>query len=307
MASHRGKVTDRNIYAAHELLVSPARAHRALWRVLAGMALVVIVVIALNVALRTGLSTYLPALWQRHFLDAKPDGSTGLAMLIILASFGFLAIGAAFAAIVLHDRPADSLIGPPGRARQQFWRVTLILTAIGTVLLILPPYTLGAEVSRNMALGRWMALLPLSLIALLIQCSAEEILFRGYLQQQLAARFGSPLIWMGVPSVLFGLAHYMPNEAGDNAILIVIWSGVFGLLMADLTARAGSLGPAVAVHMANNIPAILFYAMPDNLSGLALYTLPFSLSDTALIRQWLPVDMAFILVAWLAARLAIRR
>ncbi|MCR8825312.1 CPBP family intramembrane metalloprotease [Photobacterium sp. TY 1-4] len=155
--------------------------------------------------------------------------------------------------------------------------------------------------------GVWAALLPLSLLAVLVQVSAEELLFRGYIQQQLAARFTSPLVWMVLPSALFALGHYAPETTGGNAIWIAAWAGIFGLLMADLTARTGTLGPAIAVHFINNVIAMLFTAMPDDLSGLALYIMPFALSDEAAIARWLPVDFAIMLTGWLAVRLALRR
>ena len=161
--------------------------------------------------------------------------------------------------------------------------------------------------TRNLAFGTWLLLLPLSLLAVLVQVSAEEIVFRGYVQQQLAARFKSPLIWMVLPSILFAAGHYLPEMTGDNALLIAIWAGVFGILMADLTARSGSLGPAIAVHFWNNASAMLIVSLPDELSGLALYHTPFTMSDTATMRGWLWVDLCMILVLWLAARLAIRR
>ena len=77
--------------------------------------------------------------------------------------------------------------------------------------------------------------------------------------------------------------------------------------MADLTARSGSLGPAIAVHFCNNVSAILVVSLPDDLSGLALYLTPFGMQDTDALAAWLPVDFAMMLVFWLAARLAIRR
>ncbi|MFC6636344.1 CPBP family intramembrane glutamic endopeptidase [Sulfitobacter sediminilitoris] len=141
----------------------------------------------------------------------------------------------------------------------------------------------------------------------LVQVSAEEIVFRGYVQQQLAARFKSPMIWMVLPSVLFALGHYLPDTAGENALIIAIWAGVFGILMADLTARSGSLGPAIAVHFWNNVSAMLIVSLPDELSGLALYLSPFSMEDTEALQAWLPVDFAMMFVLWLAARVAIRR
>ena len=149
--------------------------------------------------------------------------------------------------------------------------------------------------------------LPIALLAVLVQSSAEEIIFRGYLQQQLGARFRSPWVWMVVPSVLFALAHYDPQAAGENVWLIVIWAGFFGAAMADLTARAGNLGPAIAVHFVNNALALLVVALPDQLGGAALYLLPFGLSDVEAMRAWMPVDFVTTFVMWLVARLAIRR
>ena len=76
--------------------------------------------------------------------------------------------------------------------------------------------------------------------------------------------------------------------------------------MADLTARAGTLGPAIAVHLVNNASALIFVSLPDSLSGLSLYTVPYSMSDTEQLRAWLVVDFALMIVGWLAARVAIR-
>jgi len=165
----------------------------------------------------------------------------------------------------------------------------------------------GAPLVPNVPPGQWVLLLPLALAGVLIQVSAEEIVFRGYLQQQLAARFASPLIWMGLPSALFALGHHQPDVAGDNAWMITIWAGVFGVLMADLTARSGSLGPAIAVHFVNNVSAIVIVSLPEDLSGLSLFTTPFGMDDTEALRAWLPVDFAMMVVMWLAARLALRR
>ena len=199
------------------------------------------------------------------------------------------------------------MFGPGALFRAQFLSVLFMLVILNLVVLVLPPWDIGGPLEMNNPPGRWLLVLPFAVLAIMVQVSAEEILFRGYLQQQLAARFSTPLVWIGVPAALFGLGHYMPSEAGENANLIVIWAVVFGILMADLTARAGSLGPAIAVHFVNNFIAIAIIAMPDSLSGLSLYHTPFSMQDTAQVRAWLPVDFAMMIVSWLAARLAIRR
>lgn len=293
-------------YAAHRAFVAPALETAALWRVTAGfLAASAIYLLLNNLMFGALLSVIGPD--SDGFYNDLLSGRTPVAMFLLLGSFGFMMVGVGVAARLVHRRSFATLIGPLRLAIVQFSLVLRILVVLGAVVFLLPPWDLGAPYVSNMALGKWVLLLPLSLAAVFIQVSAEEIVFRGYVQQQLAARFKSPLVWMVLPSVLFALGHYLPEDAGENAIIIALWAGVFGMLMADLTARSGSLGPAIAVHFCNNVAAILITSMPDDLSGLALYLTPFGMDDTAAVRAWLPVDFAFMLVSWLAARLAIRR
>lgn len=290
-------------YSAHEALVAPARAKSQIWRLLLGLGLIATV----SYALTSVTFLLLLGLADGPWIKGLADGGNPVAMLVLLASFVFLALGVALAARWLQGRSFRSVTGPLGLLARQFRRVFLFLLLLALVLLVLPPYALGLPLVANLEFGRWLGLLPLSLFAVLIQTSAEEIVFRGYLQQALAARFRSPLLWLVAPSLLFGLAHYMPVEAGENAMLICLWATAFGLLMADLTARAGTLGPAIAVHFFNNIVALLLFASPSSLSGLGLYLLPYEMSDTEHLRPWMLVDCAMMLVSWLVARLAIRR
>lgn len=294
-------------YAAHEQLVSPGRRKPEIWRIAAGLVTVVLVAFGLNSALSMMLGAFAPEFWMTQFLDPEAQGTTPLSMLILLGSFAFITIGVALAARHLHGRRVAGLVGPGRLATVQFAKVMRNLVLLGLVLLVLPPWSMGEPLSPNMAPGTWVVLLPLSLFAVFIQASAEEVLFRGYIQQSLAARFRSPFVWMVLPSALFALGHYLPAEAGENAGLVALWSGVFGLLMADLTARAGTLGPAIAVHLYNNVIALLIVSLPGSLSGLALFLAPFSMADTESMRTWLAVDFSMMFVAWLVARLALRR
>ena len=294
-------------WAAHDGFVRLARARPELWRVPVGLLLVVAVGMALNSVLAAVLSAVAPGFWTSEIANPVAPGRSPAALLVLLCTFGFFTLGVGLATLLLHRRPVLSLLGPLRAGWSQFRAVLAMLGLVGLAILVLPPWDTGLSPEQNLPFGRWAALLPLSLAALLIQVSAEEILFRGYLQQQLAARFDSPLIWMLVPSVLFAAGHYVPSEAGENALMIALWAAVFGCLMADLTARAGTLGPAIAVHLANNVVAILLISVTDGMSGLALYVSVEATSDPALVRAWLPVDFAMMLVSWLAARLALRR
>lgn len=294
-------------YAAHEQFVAPARDRAQVWRLCIGLIVAAGVYLLCNQFVFRNIFNLMGE-DSLPFFEALDTGSTPLAMLVLLGTFGFMTLGVAVAVRVAHQRGILGVLGHIPLLLAQFRDVLIVLAVINLAIWILPPWNWGDEpFEANMALSLWLMLLPFSLCALLVQVSAEEILFRGYIQQQLAARFSSPLVWMLIPSVLFGLGHYLPEEAGTNAVLIALWAVVFGLLMADLTARAGTLGPAIAVHLVNNFTAILLVSLPDELSGLALYLAPFSISDAEAIRAWLPVDFALMIVSWLGARLALRR
>jgi membrane protease YdiL (CAAX protease family) len=160
---------------------------------------------------------------------------------------------------------------------------------------------------QNMPFGDWIWLLPVSLPLILLQTSTEEFLFRGYLQSQLAARFSSPLVLMVLPSLLFGFLHYEPATYGPNALPLAAGAAVFGLVAADVTARAGNLGPALALHFLNNVVAMSFTSMEGHWDGLALFVLPFGPENVEALRATMPLEILLILCGWLTVRIAIRR
>jgi membrane protease YdiL (CAAX protease family) len=287
-------------YAPHETLTDPAQASRAPWRLLVGMILMVALYLPLAMAYATVV---------RGSLGIAPgalfDGSSPAAVLVLLAEFGLLIAVLAIALRLLHWRGLGSLIGPRDTALAHFWRCARLLLPLYAVILILPepePYRL----TGNLALGTWLTWLPLALPCLFIQIAAEELIFRGYMQSQLAARFRNPLVWMVIPSVIFGALHYSPALAGDNAWMLALWATLFGVAAADLTARTGTLGPALALHFINNLFAIFITAPRGDLDGMALYTFPLALDDPAMATVILPIEILFTLCAWLTARLALR-
>lgn len=292
-------------YQAHEALAGPARGKAQLWRLIVGLILIAGVFLLSYQFLEQVLVTLLGP--GGYMVLTGADGQISqMSVLFLLFSFGLIIFSVAVALKVAHNRGFLEVLGDRQLLVRQFFSVLVIVILLYAAIAVLPPWDMGAPLVPNVSFGAWLLVLPFALLAILIQVSAEEILFRGYLQQQLAARFNTPVIWLFVPAILFGAGHYMP-QAGDLALVIAIWSGLFGLAMADLTARAGTLGPAIALHFINNTVAILFVSMPDSLSGLSLYHSPFSMADETMVRTWMPVEFMMILVCWLAARLAIRR
>lgn len=294
-------------YSAHARFVAPARERSELWRLIVGLALATAVIMLCS-----------PLLWQFLSYVMSEEGHQALyddfetfllpqSTLVLLYSFGLVWIAVAAVVIVLHLRRPETLIGSPTIAFLQAKFVVVALLLVSAALIVLPPYRFEPALVPGLSFAQWAGFLLPALVAVFIQTSAEEVLFRGYIQQQLAARFNSPFVWMMIPSLLFGLAHYAPQSYGSNAWLVVIWATVFGVLAADLTARSGTLGPAIAMHFVNNIAALLVIAPQGEMSGLALFHYPFDASDEAAVRALLPIDFAMMLVTWLAARLALRR
>jgi len=296
-------------YRPHEQLVAPARPTNELARLIVGAVAVVVVFILLGM-IYTGIErAVLPPDVSNQLRQDLITSTTAMATLVNLFFFGLMTLALALVIRMIHSRSLISLIGYPPLALVQFWHVSRALVGLYIAIYVLTAFLPTPEplqTTINMGFGKWVLLLPLTLVGLLIQTSAEELVFRGYLQSQLAARFASPAVWIVAPSLLFAMLHYDPEVVGHSAWLIVIWAAAFGIVAADLTARSGTLGPAIALHFTNNTVAIALTAPEGNFDGLALYSYPFSLTDADILLAWMPVEMMVLLCTWLVARLTLR-
>lgn len=292
-------------YRAFALLTDAARGTE-LWRLALGLVLVALVSLGLSQSVFALASALLSPESYWSFVADLQGAASPASMYVLLFSVAGLGIGTVAAAQVLHGRGAASLFGPRIEALGQFMRVLIAVGILQIVIALLPPWTLYQGLQPGLPPARWLMLMPLTALALLVQTGSEELLFRGYLQSQLAARLPHPAVWLTVPSALFALGHYAPGVYGGNALVVTVWAFGFGLAAADLTARAGTLGPAIAMHLVNNVVSVAIIAPPDSMSGLALFVLPFPISDETSVRAVLPVDLATILLSWLAARIALR-
>ncbi len=264
-----------------EAWVAPALARPQLWRLAAGT----MVAVACWVAAATALTLVALA------LDAGPRGE----MLAFLFGFAGLTLGLALALPWLHRRRLASLIGPPGFRPKPFLAGVAVV-AVAAALTTGPAlWIAGAE--RNLPLATWLGWAPVALAAVLVQTSAEELMFRGYLPQQLAARARSPLLWMGLPALAFGALHWNP-ELGPNAWAAATLAGVTGLVYADVTAREGDLSPAIGLHFANNAIALMVAGPPGPLGAFALWRAPVDPGDAEAMRAALAGSLALTLAAW---------
>ena len=292
-------MTDRP-FAAY---MAPARHRPQIWRVLVGLVVVVLAMIVwLGIVfgcLALGLGTAGAFDWLGRMVLAVTPAAT----LLLLSSFVGMAMGTVFAALLLHRRGPGTLIGPRGRAVHDFATAAGVVAAIYGVSLAV--WSGGAPPEPNLPVPMWLSFLPAALLGILIQTGAEELLFRGYLMQQVAARFASRWLAYLLPSVIFGLLHLDPATMGTNAWPIVASTTLVGLIAADLTFVTGSLGAAWGLHFANNVAALTLIATKGTITGLALYVTPYraeNLSPLVLV-----VDAAMLLAVWLVLRRVLRR
>ncbi|MEO1919596.1 MAG: CPBP family intramembrane glutamic endopeptidase [Paracoccaceae bacterium] len=293
---------------AFQRFIAPAQLRSEIWRTILGM--VLILAIFLLTTLVFGLGT--------AFIgeDIEPGLGEDLMRQIqggrtIFATFGALAMIAALTPALwlvlrfLHKRPLRTLLGPSGRINWKLWKAgaaIILILGIGDAITTF----LTADLIQQMSLIKWLTWLAPALVILFLQTTAEELVFRGYLQQQLAARFKSRWIWWFLPSFIFGLGHFNPALFGGNAVFVVAITTLTGLVLADVTARFGSLSPAMGLHFANNLVVILLLNSPGQLSGVSLYLHNVDLKSDHLSNTMI-ISLAATLTGYIIFMLIMRR
>lgn len=303
----QSRATGRSMPAmtpAFDRFVRPARERPALWRLVLGTVLSIAIYALWTAGVLIGAWWLFargenPVAWADRLVAAETAGGT----LLLLATFLGMGLGPIVAARWLHRRRAGTLFGPRVRVLRDFVTAAAIVFVVLGVAVGL--WGVGYDAVANLPPAIWALLLPLTLLGLLVQTGAEEVLFRGYLQSQLAARFRSPVVWLIGPSVLFGLVHFSPETAGGNAWIVVAAAATFGLIAADLTARTGSIGAAWGFHFANNTVAIALLATDGTITGLALWLTPYRLTEMDAAEFVMLADFGLLLLAWLLVRRAV--
>ncbi len=298
-------------YAPHESYIAPARRRSMLPLVILGLA---------GIELFHRVSYDLLDVLLREdapeALDAFYLGATPLSLAAQLFSFVFLAMGVLLVARLIHHRGLASLTGPWGKLVPQFRAVFVPLLILLLALEFLPPWWSLSTVAEVRNLASWTAFLPIACLAVFVQIGAEELMYRGYLQQQLAALFPHPAAWLILTNMVFGLAHWNVAAGGAASFQYALWAFFMGLCASDLTARSGTLGPAIAFHLANNLFAFLLYGEVGGYSsGFALFLFPSGSMGGAFEDQGLSsylswqllVELTILLLMWLAARIGLKR
>lgn len=281
-------------YAAMQAYVAPLNPQ--LWRLVVGMVVMLLVYLAGMVAYG-----FVLVVWFDVNLDGLIAGDSPLHLVLLLSSHVFMGLGAVVAAWWPGRHPILGLIGPLGAAQRDFWRVLVVMVPI-IALMCLLMWAFDDSFTPNLALSQLLPWLPLAIVVLFIQVGAEELVFRGYIMGQLAARFARPLVWMILPSILFGMAHYDTDTYGNQAWIVCVATAVWAIVISDITARTGNLGAAIGLHFGNNFMPFILIGYVGNLDGLALGTVVLDLTNLVTIAA----QFVYIALIWFAVRRALK-
>lgn len=294
--------------------IRPAQAFPSIWRTMMAVlvggliyvfgALLVIYGVGrfvLDTPSTGGLRVQLDAV-QDTLLPMLMRGNTPVAMGTMLATFIPLGL-AVWVMARLHRRGLRSLLGPRvGFARNFIY--AFIAVALFHVPLVVSGLITGLPGHvASIPPSVWALNLVWALPLIFIQTTSEELVFRGYLQQQLAVRARHPLVWMLLPSLIFGLGHGDPDGSLQTQTEYVVWATLFGLIAADLTRVTGSLAAAMGMHFANNTFVMLWVGTENAFGGLALYRLPFEAIGPA-PPFW--TELLILALIWVLARRLLR-
>lgn len=289
---------------AFERYVAAGARRAGFWRVLVGTAVIAAFWIGGTVAvlfLWTRLNNArLGAEGARERIAEMTGGGDPETVGIMLLTFIGVWVGAFLVVRLLHSQRFRTLFAPEGGVRKADLAKGLAISAAFAGLSVPVGMVIADPVATTMPTGQWLAYAVALLALVFVQATAEELIFRGYLLQQLALRSRNPLVWAVIPSVLFGALHWANAPTAEQAAYYVAATFLIGLALAALVWRTGSLWAAIGVHVGFNAAGLTVIGTEGLLSGAQLFL--FRQEDLlALMRIDLAMTalmLAFILSPW---------
>jgi membrane protease YdiL (CAAX protease family) len=168
---------------------------------------------------------------------------------VFTMAFEWVMLGVVLLGVRLHGTPLSTVLGERWKSMREVARDIGIAAAFMVFSLIVLSVTVGNP-SDGAPKGVVQALLPhgplesILWIALSVTAGiCEEAIFRGYLQRQLIALTGNPVIGILLSAIVFGFGHTYKGIAGAVQV------AVFGLLFGILAYWRRSVRPGMIAHM----------------------------------------------------------
>lgn len=286
-----GNVTDATSVPSHSYLDFSRVGPSSGWRYASGTAIIVVAWFLIGgaftgVLLAVGvLLTELTTSTAAGTVTLDPEdllSGAGLPpwlwMLITFISFVPLLLVTLLVVRYLHNRPWLSVITP-------YRSINWSLVAKGALIWLIPlAVGFGITLIWDRDSVQWefnaADFIPFALVVLiftLIQTSAEEVFFRGYLAQWLAT-YRRNIVFISVTTgALFATPH-LPNvvllgfDDGLSVLVGLVPYFMVGFVWAWVSVTSGTLELAIGAHFINNFVAFLLVTTPDFPEGAGLFS-----------------------------------
>ena len=183
-----------------------------------------------------------------------------LGLLLFLIPFIASLFLFAFLLTPFHKRNLYNIINGTNSMR---WNRFFFAFGLWSILMAI--YLIGAYFSNpdnfilNFELKSLLILVFISLLFIPIQASLEELLFRGYLAQGVAAWTKSRWLSILIPGILFGAIHFFNPEVKEFGVFVALSQYIFfGLLFGLMTTLDDGTEIAMGAHSANNVFLSIF-------------------------------------------------
>lgn len=279
---------------------APATARRQWWRVLLGLGLIVGLWVTGVFAVMTGW-----LIWQAQALgdlqaaiDLLPqliEGEAPDLTVIRLGTFWGIWAGVALALVVVHQQDVRTILAPGTGRRPGGFVPGLILAALLVAISLPVSLFIATPVRSELAMNDWLIWAGPIALLVMIQAGGEELIFRGYLQQQLGARARHWAVWAVIPSLMFGAMHMTPEADWQINVAYFAVTAITGGTMAVLVWRTGALWTAIGLHVGVNCAGLLGIGVTGIQSGSQLYL--FAEADKLSLFA---VDIVFSVVLFVA-------
>lgn len=193
----------------------------------------------------------------------------------------------------IHKRSWITSINGTGKIRwKRFFFGFLSWGGIGMVLFIISYLISPSDYTIQFDISKWVPLLLIALLIIPFQASYEELLFRGYLAQGVAAITKNRWVAILIPSILFALVHGANPEIEKYGFWIMMpVYFTLGITYAIISVLDDGIEIAMGAHTVNNI----FSAVVVNYEGGALVT------DAAFLQKKLDPEMELIALIIISA------
>jgi membrane protease YdiL (CAAX protease family) len=285
-----------------DFYAAPATARPGLWRLVVGILLILLGWLIWTVILFIGFVLFQigSGLGIEEALSEMQvfiESGTPASVTFQLATFVGVWPATWLVLDYLHDQPFGTLFSPERRIRWgDFGRGVLLAAAFWFVSMAIGSAIVGLPTRTDLALDAWIIALGPLAIMVFFQATAEELIFRGYMTQQLAARWRTPIIWAGIPALLFGLAHYSSGSGLGVGWEYVGVTLLFGLTAAVLVWRTGSLAAAMGLHVGMNVISLSATGLEGIVEGTQLYLYDASGAEALFLADGISTAALFLFV-----------